>query len=369
MLDHDASHLDWAKQQAPRYRHNLADSAVAAPDLEAMGLPHVGRMPATGYAVLSDLEVALASRLGVPGAPLLVTAGASEANVGVMIALAEPGDDVLVESPGYEPHRRAAIACGRTVRRFERPLAEAGAVAAAVERALLPRTRLVVLSDLHNPSGLALAEEDAGRLDELAERHRFHILCDETFREAAPGTFRSRAAMGRRWVATGSLTKVFGLGGLRIGWIAGSVEVVRACAAAQNALSVLPALPSVDLALALAPHLDTLRARTLSILATNRARWEELVTRAPFAATPSLGTTAWCRFESTGRGDEFAACCARHDLAVVAGHFFGDSRGFRVGLGGEPERFVLALHVLELAAAIFAGVPPDVSRPATEEVR
>src|SRR5262249_7539757 len=160
------------------------------------------------------------------------------------------------------------------VRRFERPLgAEAEALAAAVERALGPATRMVVVSDLHNPSGVTMSEPEAAALGRLAERLGFWILCDETYRDAALSVPRGGAATGgERWISTSSLTKSYGLGGLRIGWVAAGPKALERCAVLQNALSVLPAEPSVGLALGLIPHLERLRDRAHAILTLNHAR-------------------------------------------------------------------------------------------------
>jgi aspartate/methionine/tyrosine aminotransferase len=249
-----------------------------------------------------------------------------------------------------------------TVRRFERPLADAGPpLAAVVEAALGPQTRMVVITHLHNPSGAALTVDDARALDGMAERRGVWILCDEIFRDADPGPTATYATLGPRWVATSSLTKVYGLGGLRIGWIAGADEVLSRCGAVQNGLSVTPALPSIALALALAPHLDTLRARTHAMLAANHGRWQALLARGvPFTpACPTRGTTAWVRFPGERQGDAFAAFASeRFALAVTPGHFFADPRGIRVGFGGEPERCAAALDTLERALAAFAAEAP-----------
>jgi aspartate/methionine/tyrosine aminotransferase len=233
---------------------------------------------------------------------------------------------------------------------------------------------MVVISHLHNPSGASLAPGEADALESLASRRALRILVDETYRDSAKhplGTFASR---GPTWVATSSLTKSYGLGGLRIGWVAGSEDVLARCAAAQNALTVQPALPSVALALALIPHLDSLRERTHRILARNHAAWHALVVRRAaagrggadidFGPSPA-GTTAWCRAPGKVGGEVFSEFAARaHGLAVTPGRFFGDPFGFRVALGFEPESFGAALLVLEQAISDFvaAGTTAPASR-------
>jgi aspartate/methionine/tyrosine aminotransferase len=364
------SHLSWSKAEVPRHRFNLAESAISAPDLEAMGLPHRGGLPATGYRLMETLERSLGERIGAPGSQVLITAGGSEANACVFGALLEPGQEVLVETPGYEPHREVPGIFGLPVRGFARPLEAGGrGLADAVEAALSPATRMVVISHLHNPSGLALAEADAAALDRLAASRGLWLLCDEIFRDATTAPLGTFASLSPRWISTGSLTKIYGLGGLRIGWIAGSTEMRSRCAALQNALSVLPALPSVSLALELWPHLDALRARAHRILAENHARWAEFLGNGAAMRCPaqSLGTTAWCRFAGPSEGDAFSDFASqRFDLAVAPGRFFGEPAGFRVALGGEPASFRAALEVLNQAGREFGTATADSRHAVTE---
>jgi aspartate/methionine/tyrosine aminotransferase len=362
MKPHSLNHIAWSETFVPRHRCSLAESGVDVPDLEALGLPARGGLPAAGYAVQSELERLLAARQGAPGGRVVIAAGGSEANAIVFIALLSPGDEVLVESPGYEPLRVVPGLLGLRVRHFERLAVPGGpSLAARIEAGLTPATRMVVLTCVHNPSGMLLAPGEARELNELAERRGFWILCDEIFRDAIDGPLATCAALGPRWVTTSSLTKIYGLGGLRIGWIAGSAEVLALCAEAQDALSAEPALPSIALALDLVPHLDVLRARTRGFLATNHARWRERFPgEQPFAIpVVPAGTTAWLLFPGTGEGDAFAAFAAEHHgLAVVPGRFFGEPRGVRVGFAAEPARFALALDTFERALAAFAARLP-----------
>jgi aspartate/methionine/tyrosine aminotransferase len=341
---------------------------VDAPDLEAMGLPSQVAMPRVADHLQAELERSIAARWGAPGGPVMLTAGGSEANAIVFGALLERGDEVLVEIPGYEPHREVPRLFDIAVRRFERPLGAVagGGIAAAIEAALSPATRMVVFTHPHNPSGTPLTGHDVQALTALAERRGLWLLCDEIFRDAMDGPLGTVATHGPRWVATSSLTKVYGLGALRLGWIAGDAPVLERCGPVQNALSASPSVPSIALALALVPHLDTLRARTHHLLAENRARWADLLRDGvPFTCpSRSEGTTAWAVFPGEGEGDAFTRFASQHaSLAVTPGRFFGDPRGIRVGLGGEPPRCAEALATLRHTLAAFAAGEPIRERP------
>ena len=313
------------------------------------------------------LELALGERLGAPDGRVIVTAGASEAIACACGGLLSPGDEALVESPGYEPHRAVPRLFGATVRMFprERERGWAG-FAAAVEASVGPRTRVVMITHLHNPTGATLEPRDVEALDAIAERKNLWIVCDETYRDAATGPLGTQATRGPRWVSISSLTKSYGLGGLRLGWIAAFDAARARCANAQNGLSANPAMPSMSLALALVPHLDALRTRTHTILARHHERWEAFASRREDGngfdrGTPPQGTTVFARFAGEAQGDAFAEFASREfDLAVTPGRFFGDPAGVRISLGREPERFAAALEVLERA------VPEFIARGATE---
>jgi aspartate/methionine/tyrosine aminotransferase len=356
-MTHPADHhIAWSRIHPARHRHSVASSEVDPPDLEALELPARATLPRNGDGLQATLERTLGERWNTPGGRVALTAGGSEANAVVFGALLERGDEVLVESPGYEPHREVPRLFDVAVRRFDRPL-DGTSLAAAVEAAIGPGTRMVVITHPHNPTGLALNGEEARALDALAARRGLWILCDEIFRDALREPRGTVATLGPRWVTTSSLTKAYGLGGLRLGWIAGSDEVLARCVRVQNALSASPSIPSIALALELAPHLDTLRARSHRILADNQERWTALLRDGvPFTVpVRPLGTTAWALFPSPGEGDAFAAFASRSsDLAVTPGRFFGDPRGIRIGLGGDPARFAAALDALRHALATFA---------------
>ena len=348
-------HIAYAKTEPVRLRMSLADSGIASPDLAALGLPHFAPVPRDMDSVLEPLGRALGARVCAPGGRVILSAGASEAIVAAFLGLADDGE-ALVESFGYEPHRLTPQALRIPSRLFDRPRAGSG-IAHEVERALSPETRIVMVSDLHNPTGRPLEAVDVEALSRLAAAHGFWIVCDETFRDAAERPLGTLAGRTDRWVTLSSLTKVYGLGGLRIGWIAGSEQALDLCQNALNGLSANASLPAAAFALELMPHLDRLRARTHAILRENHARWSAFAAGQPGADPRPSGTTTWFRFDHEGAGDAFSTLAAsRFDLAVTPGRFFGDASGVRVGLGSEPPRFAAAMDQFERAVQAFDPV-------------
>ncbi len=358
MRPFDLEPLAWSQHHAGRHRFDLAHSAVAPPDLAALGVPAPGPWNLSRNAdAVRTLERQLGERYGVPGGSVHATTGASEANALVVGALAGAEGEILVERPGYQLMRRAPLVFGTRLRTFDR--FHPRGMLASIESQLTPRTWVVSIADLHNPSGAPLTEPEARALNALAERRGLWIHCDETFRDADTRPLGTWASMGPRWVTTSALTKCYGLGGLRLGWIAAHEQAMSRCEAVHRGLSAEPSHVSAAIALELLPFLDALRERTHRILAHNHGRWNALARRRrELACGTPRGLTVWCGLPGDGNGDAFASwALTHHDLLLQPGRFFDDANGVRVTLGSEPAVFEEALERFERAATEFLAGP------------
>src|SRR5262249_15124424 len=150
--------------------------------------------------------------------------GASGANFLACAALIEPGDEVLVETPGYDPLLGAARLLSARVSQFIRDFNEGFALDPdRVERALTSRTRLIIVTNPHNPSGVLADPEALEAIGDIARAHGARVLLDEVYLDlaqtAADGPAvkadRTFARRGDVFVCTNSLTKSYGLSGLR----------------------------------------------------------------------------------------------------------------------------------------------------------
>ena len=342
-----SEYLQWAKTNPPA-RFNLTFSGVPAYPLRDLPVSlddlELNGSGAYGYAPLRE---AIGARYGVSAESVVQAEGTSMGFHLVMAALAGPGDEVLVEHPWYEPLPAVARYLGATITRFERRAADGFAVdPEAVARRLTPRTRLVVLTNLHNPSG-ALTEADALRaVGAAADRVGARVLVDEVyldalFEDAPPSAFH----LGPTFVTTSSLTKVYGLSGLRCGWIFAEPALARRIWRLTELYANVGVHVAERLGVAAFRHLDRIAARARPLLDANRA-----ALAAFFAArgdlgvhAPVLGTTAFPRLPV---GD-VEAFCARlrsdYETAVVPGRFFGAPEHVRLGLGTEPALFAEGL--------------------------
>jgi aspartate/methionine/tyrosine aminotransferase len=221
--------MHWAKQTVGRVPYCLGASGVPAVDPDRF--PPAGAPYAEfNYYGNESIRAAVAAAQGVSADHVLISDGTSLANYTALTALAGPGDRVLVENPTYPILRQIPGFHGAAVELLERRpeagwIPDPGDIAAAATRRGADPLRAVVLTRLHNPSGADLPREFLEELSRLADRHDFHVLIDEVFLDVLPDPVPAHR-LSARFISTGSLTKVYGFGGLRCGWIIGNPETI-----------------------------------------------------------------------------------------------------------------------------------------------
>ena len=346
-------HQEWAKLNGGQFCFDLSGSG--APALTASEFPPLAEpagvegMPGYGF---SDLAALIARHYGTNRDRVLWAAGTSLANFLVAAAVVRPGDDVLVERPTYEPLRGIPTALGANLIRFDRR-ADAGFVPDLDEIAALttPRTSLIMLSNLHNPSHTALPAGFLGRLHELARERRIHVLVDEVYLEFAldPGVSpgpHAAATLGPEMISTSSLTKVYGLGGLRAGWAILDGALRAHAFRVADYLGVNESTPSARISARVLRGLPGLALRSRKAAARGRAVFTDwLAGRSDLAeVAPAGGMVAFARITSGVNSRRLAThLAARYDTLVTPGEFF-ESPGFiRIGLGLPSERLAEAL--------------------------
>ena len=255
------------------------------------------------------------------------------ANLLAMAALISPGDEVLIEHPTYELLLGAASFLGAKIKRFERKSADAFRLdPATVRDAMSDRTRLIVLTNLHNPSS-ALATEDAlGEVGRLAASVGAHVLVDEVYLDSAVPPRRSAVHLGPEFVITNSLTKVYGLSGLRCGWILAEPELAERMWRLNDLFGVNQAHSAERLACIAFEHIDQVIGDNPAMLAHNRELWNTFVRgRGDLDCMPAEhGITAFPRWSGdTERLN--ALLTSKYDTAVVPGRWFEMPEHFRVG--------------------------------------
>lgn len=343
---------EWQSRWETTVTYNLADSGVAAVRLGDL-LPDEAELrrfldvdlhypPVAGTPLLRER---IGAWLGAAPENVLVTVGASEANAILTSTLVEPGDEVVVMEPGYRQIRGVALNAGAAVRDF--PLEQERGWRpdlAALDEAVTERTRLIAVTNPNNPVGTILSDAEMETVTAAARRVGAWLLADEVYRgterltDTITPTFWGRY---ERVISVGSLSKAFGLPGLRLGWIVAPPELVEAAWRRHEYVTIATGALSMRLAeLALEPAArDRLLARTRRFIREGYERLGEwigdnagLLSIVPPAAT-ALG---FVRYHFDMPSVEVAQALRREaDVLVAPGSHFGVEQHLRITHGLE----------------------------------
>jgi aspartate/methionine/tyrosine aminotransferase len=284
---------------------------------------------------------------------ILVTTGAIEANFLLFNQLLDAGDHVVAPYPAYQQLYTVPTAIGCDVSLWHvGPDTGYRYDVAALERLVTPRTRVIVVNTPHNPTGAMLSPKDAARVYALAESVSATVIGDEAYRwldvpdgdPFAPPMFDR----GPRGVSVGTLSKPFGLPGLRIGWIAGPPDLVRACWGLRDYISLSPGRLNDALACLGLKHREAIVARNRRIIQANLAtasRW--IADRASFISwtPPRGGLLALLKYDLPMASLELADRLATDWSVMLApGSAFGYEHHLRLGVGQRPDLFAKGLE-------------------------
>jgi aspartate/methionine/tyrosine aminotransferase len=346
-------YMEWANSR-PVARLDLAASNLKACTIDDLpgareALELSGRND-EGYGPLLE---AIASRYGVAADQVAAASGCSGANFLALAAAMSAGDELLIERPAYDPLIGAARLLGATIVRFDRPAADGFAIDSdRVQAAVTPRTRAIVVTTPHNPTGVTIPDETLAALGRIAARSGAILLVDEVYRDVAGACGAPPAArLGDAIVTTNSLTKSYGLSGLRCGWTIASAAITHRIRRARDVVDGTGAFPPDRLARLAFEHLETLHTRGREIVGANLSRAREFLgRRRELECTIGDGPLIFPCLSASATADAFAArLFERYETAVVPGRFFEMPAHFRIALGGDPRMFDEGLSAVEAA--------------------
>lgn len=343
MKHRHSDYMLWAKTRQ-RARYTLATSGVGGFPLSELPVRiedlEINGNSTYGYPPLQD---AIARKCGVDPDSVVAAAGTSFANHLAMAAILEAGDEVIVEHPVYELLLSTALYMEAEVKRFHRREENGWQIDPAdIRRALSPRTRLIVITNLHNPSSVLTPEPVLREIGDLARSVGARVLVDEVYLDAVyENTPRSSYHLGPEFVVTNSLTKVYGLSGLRCGWILAEPELARRMWRLNDLFASIPAHPAERLSVIALEHLDRIRERARAIVTADRVLWNAFLDSQDriSAVRTEWGTTAFPRLNSGDVGEFLDRLRAEFDTTAVPGSFFEMPHHFRVGMGVDTAMF------------------------------
>jgi aspartate/methionine/tyrosine aminotransferase len=357
--------MSWAKTHA-QARVDLARSGVAHCPASLLGLRRkdlVVELPVQyGYWPLLS---AVARRYAVaPEQVFTVPGGTSLANWLVYATLLEGTGrevEVIVERPTYESLLAIPRGMQARVRRLDRRFGEGWAIDLdRFESLVNARTKLAVVTNLHNPSGARIDPLTLRRMARILARVGAFLLVDEVHLECVFGTrTESSVHAGPNVVATNSLTKAYGLDGLRAGWILGPRRVVARAGRIYDALGVAGVALGEQATLAAFKNLAAISKRAHEILDPNLEAVRRFFTRERRLAVvePPGGSVCFPRLPP-GLGSQllFRHLLERYDTLVVPGIFFESPRHIRISFGCESSELTRGLSNLGRALDDLDGL-------------
>lgn len=325
--------------------YSLRDLPVRMDDLEING-PTL-----YGYAPLIER---IARKNGVARENVMYTLGTSMANQLAFAACTEPGEEVLVETPGYELIDSALMFLGTEVRQYERTFEDGYRLnVEEIERKITPKTKLIVVTNLHNPSGVLTGDATLRKLGQVARQAGARVLVDEVYLELLfdrkpPTAFHLDPDT---FVVTNSLTKAFGLSGIRCGWVLADPELVESMWHLADIYYGTPVHAAELLGVIAFDNLDKVAHRAQSLLNPNRAMFNDFLdSRKDLECVRNeCATTVFPRMLRGTVQDLDRLLREKYETSIVPGSYFGQAQHFRMGAGGDTEMTREGLRRLGLA--------------------
>ena len=343
-----SDYMHWSKTQS-RARFNLATSGVAPFPFRDLPIDlkelEINGDDSYGYA---PLQQAIAAHHGADPDCIVESAGTSMANHLAMAAIIEPGDEVLIEHPAYGPILDIADYLQANMKRFRRVEEIGWSIDPdEVRRCITPKTRLIVITNLHNPTSVLTPKSVLRDIGDTAWSVGALVLVDEVYLDAVyEGTPRTSFHLGPEFVVTSSLTKLYGVSGLRCGWILAQPELAWKMRRLNDLYSATPVFPGELLSVAAFKHLNLLRERARHIVEADRKLLRDFLAEqsAISAVRTDWGTTSFVRLVN-GDADAFLERLRfEFDTSAVPGRFFEMPDHFRIGMGMNTEMFAEGLN-------------------------
>lgn len=283
---------------------------------------------------------------------ILVTTGAIEANFLLFNVLLDAGDHVIAPYPAYQQLYSVPRAIGCDVSLWHvGPETGYRYDVDALERLVTPKTKVIVVNTPHNPTGAMLSPADAARVYALAESVGAWVISDEAYRWLSVPDGDPFAPpvvdMGPRGISVGTLSKPYGLPGLRIGWIAGPPDIVEKCWGMRDYITLSPGKLNDALACLALRHHDKIVARNRAIIVANLAAasaWIDARRDVLSWTPPRGGLLALLKYNLPVDSLTLAdALATEHSVMLAPGSAFGYEHHLRLGIGQRPDLFAAGL--------------------------
>jgi aspartate/methionine/tyrosine aminotransferase len=350
----EISYIAWFKSRQPA-AVDLCRSGVEAFPLAELNLDW-RNLELTGknfYGYIPLLRE-IANKYGLGPNNVVSTLGTTHALFLVCAALLREGDEVCVEMPAYEPLLAVPRSFGGRLRRFMRPF-ETGFQPdiGGLEKDLTDRTRLVLLTNLHNPSGVYLEQDIVRSIAVSAGRRGIPVCVDEVYLDFMEGKkSESSFHLADNIIVISSLTKVYGLGGLRCGWILAKEDMVRKIRRIVDHTNIEGVFIGEQIAFQAMEKLKSIKDRNRERLSRNLDLIQSFIDSEGDLAwkKPDGGSVCFPRILKNLDGDDLARRLReKYNTAVVPGSFFEMPEFIRLGFSEDSTVLERGLEAVRAA--------------------
>lgn len=308
---------------------------------------------------------AIARRYGVAPDRILTTTGCTSALSHVFSTYLGPGKRVLIERPYFDLLPRLAEHRGATVDFLERRAPDYGVDPGRLEAALRPETRLVVLTNLHNPSGAFLDDAALRAIASVVNPRGIPVVVDEVYGDFVPSSRRGgpAATLDSCFITVNSLTKVYGLHALKCGWIIAAEPALQRIRPIYAELESGSSKITHGIASLVLDEIGPYEAYWRGLLARNRPlvleASEELRAAGQIEGkVPEFGCMYFPRLTRIRDTRRFAAWAwQRSKLGIAPGEFFGAPGFIRIGFGQPSAQLAAGLESLVSCLLDYPGDP------------
>ncbi|WP_435154830.1 aminotransferase class I/II-fold pyridoxal phosphate-dependent enzyme [Haladaptatus sp. DFWS20] len=321
------------------YEHE-ADIMLAESGIRSLDTDRFDTNPGElGYVIPTngnpDFRAEVGERYDRTADEVLFTCGTQEANFLAFLSLLGEGGHAVVVTPTYQALHAVPESLGEVSRVGLEP-PEWKLDVDAVADAIRDETRVIVLNNPNNPTGRYHPHEKVEALYDLAADAGAYLLCDEVYRLLAEDPLPPVASMGEHGISTTSLTKAYGLAGLRFGWLVGAEEVVDGAWEWKDYTTISPGIIDQHVAWqALGEQEDEILAENRELAKRNRDRVREFVDEHGLDWYDPVGVNGFVSIpDGFENGKEFCRSVVEEESVVLApGDLFGYDQYFRIGFG------------------------------------
>ncbi len=359
---------EWIQRYRPTAKHNLAMSGIKKPNLRELGVDVDYEALSHHYSHESrSLERILAETYGVPPDHFLVTSSGSEALFLCVTSFAGPGDEVLVHVPNYPPIFQLPQMFSCRVKYLRSNFRNRFSIdLEGLEEALRGRPKMLMLSNSNNPSGRIIEPKDLTSIIEMADRHGIIVVVDEAFREfgfeRAPPI---SASLGDNVLTLNTMSKFYGMDGLRIGWVIGNPKLLARMHLLKNMITIENATLSEALPVLVMENREIFVNRARAFAKSNLAMMRTWIERRDDMSwvEPEAALFGFPRYEQPMPSRKFAQELAeKFKILVAPGEFFGTERHLRLCVTQSPDEVQHALADLGNALDEISNASKSESR-------